>query len=998
MKIVKIILKIVLIFIIYGAVYPQEITWKPIGPGGNGWLMTGTIHPASGNLYVSSDMNLSLLRSTDQGENWQPIANPIPGTVFYVAGDPNDPNIIYINQKGASPKASGIWKSSNNGDTWEHLYASEEFGISRGQSGVVDPDNNKILYWTAADMGVRMSDDGGYTWKDISTGLPKDKIKHGRHLNELEIDLNTPLSNRRIFYPTNAGLYQMTEPNHEWNLVAGNGLPEGTCTDVQSCSNNIIYTALPDHGIFKSNNGGKSWLQIKNGLEEKSGFRVIATKSRPDIVYVATNEDKGIYGSQNSGNSFRQLTHWRYNTKLNWPMNYRQHESVSGQILLIDPNDPYTVYADYNKKTHDGGQTWQHYGTMEVERDRWIGTGLSLLTDYRVVFDQNRPDLVWFGFSDTGLMLSEDRGESIINIISFHRGEVNQAAYWRDKLVRSSGSCVSMAVDPDLSTTIYASINGKNAKNRAAVGGFVIKSVDGGWNWRPIYEKNGLDDGVVRSIIIDPSSPVYNRTIYVASYGNGVYKSTDDGKTFKCVTPAEIFKGNTRIMWLEMAPSDSKTLYLGVGGSYGIRPITFGPTHYPALESGMYGGVFKTTDGGETWEKCNTTREIPSVQDIAIHPQNPDIVYAAAYFEEFLLPDGKNHEWAQGGVFKSTDGGKNWKIVFKSPVDDYLSQGELEGICINPVSPEIVYAAVRRFGVYRTLDSGKSWEPVGQKSISRMQRRFHSIDLNPHDPSEVWLAHFGNSFSKGVDLTAKKYMSDKFYGANFIENPGFEKIDKLTNLPLTWKIEQPEAPNGEKPVVSLSKSIVNKGNNSFRFNLTKAYCDAPSLLPAVKEQLRLEKEGKIPLATSKVKREGTTGETNSWIYQKINPFFTELMRGRRVSLEMDVYIKERNWPPNWSRGSERGEIPRDPPQVYLTEVRDYNVHWLVAETSIEETAKVYKTTVSDMAGKWFHCQTIGEVTEDAQWLRVTITGVGEESGPMDVLVDNVKLTLCNQVR
>jgi photosystem II stability/assembly factor-like uncharacterized protein len=984
-----------MVFCLYVAIAAQETIWKPVGPGGNGWLMTGTIHPASGSIYFSVDMNLSLLRSTDQGETWQAISNPVAGTVFYVAGDPKESNTIYINQQGAAPKASGIWKSMDNGDTWEHIYPSDEFGISRGQSGLVDPDNNKILYWTAADMGVRRSDDGGFIWEDISTGLPKEKIKHGRHLNELEIDINTQLANRRIFYPTNVGLYQMTEPNHEWKLVAGNGLPGSNCTDVQSCTNNIIYAALPDHGIFKSMDGGKSWHQIKNGLEEKSGFRVIATKRRPDIVYVATNEDKGIYGSQDGGISFRQLTYWRYNSKLNWPMNYRQHESVSGQILLIDPNDPYTVYADYNKKTHDGGQSWQHYGTKEVSRDRWTGTGLTLLTDYRVVFDPNHPDLVWLGFSDTGLMLSEDRGESIINLISFHRGEVNQAAYWRNKLVHTSGSCVSMAVDPELSTTIYASINGKNANNRAAVGGFIIKSVDGGWNWRPIYEKNGLDDGIVRSIIIDPASPIYNRTIYVASYGNGVYKSMDDGNTFKCITVNDMFKGNTRIMWLEMAPSDPKTLYLGVGGSYGIRPITFGPTHYPALKSGMYGGVFKTTDGGKIWEKCNTTREIPSVQDIAVHPTNPDIVYAAAYYEDYLLPDGKNHQWAQGGVFKSTDGGINWEIVFKSPVDDYLGQGELEGICINPVSPEIVYAAVRRYGIYRTLDAAKTWEPVGQKSISRMQRRFHSIDLNPHDPAEVWLAHFGNSFSKGVDFKAKKYMQDKFYGANFIENPGFEKIDDSTHLPHKWKVEQPAQPNGEKPVISLSQTNVNKGNYAVRFNLTRAYCEAPSVLPAVREQLRLEKEGKIPPATSKVKREGTTGETNSWMYQKINPYFTELMRGKRISLEMDIFIKERNWPPAWYRGSERGEIPRDPPQVYLTEVRDFNVHWLVAETSIEETAATYKTNVSDMNGKWYHCRAIGRVTEDAHWLRVTITGVGEQSGTMDVFVDNVKLTLCN---
>ena len=85
-------------------------------------------------------------------------------------------------------------------------------------------------------------------------------------MNELEIDRNTPLANRRIFYPTNVGLFQMTEPNHEWKLVVGNGLPEGKCMDVQSCINNVVYAALPDHGIFKSIDGGKNWKQIKEKI------------------------------------------------------------------------------------------------------------------------------------------------------------------------------------------------------------------------------------------------------------------------------------------------------------------------------------------------------------------------------------------------------------------------------------------------------------------------------------------------------------------------------------------------------------------------------------------------------------------------------------------------------------------------------------------------------------------------------------------------------------
>ena len=138
------------------------------------------------------------------------------------------------------------------------------------------------------------------------------------------------------------------------------------------------------------------------------------------------------------------------------------------------------------------------------------------------------------------------------------------------------------------------------------------------------------------------------------------------------------------------------------------------------------------------------------------------------------------------------------------------------------------------------------------------------------------------------------------------------------------------------------------------------------------------------------------GETNAWIYQKIDPYFTTLMRGKQVVVEMDVFIVERNLPTYWSRGSESGEIPRDPPQVYLTEVRDYNVHWLVAETSLEDLEPAYNIPAPEMKGKWYRCSASGTVTEDALWLRVTVTGVGEISGPMNLYVDNVSLSLADR--
>lgn len=969
--------------------FAQESKWEYVDPGGNGWLMFGSVNPADGSLYFSSDMTRSLFRSTDKAETWEPISNPVSGTPYYIAGDPSNSSLIYMNQKSIVPEQSGIWKSNNNGDTWELIYQSHEFGTNRGQSGLVDPDNSKYIYWTNSNMGVSLSSDGGYSWNDISSGLPKEEIILGRHLNTLEQDYEKSFEERIIYYPTNLGLYQKKGLSKSWKLLE-NGLPSNKCNQVAVCNNGIVYAAFPNNGLFKSENYGKTWLQISNGIESKKPFRVVASRNNPEIVYISAIRDEGIYGSTDGGKSFKQLTFREYNSKLNIPMNYRQQEAVSGMFMFLDPNDANIVYLDYGKKTVDGGKTWQHYGMKEVRQDRWNGTGLAVLTEYRAVFDPKRPGIVWLGFSDTGLMLSEDNGESIINVVPYHRGEVNQAAYWRDKLVNTSGSCQSMTLDPDFSTTIYASISMKSTSNRASAGGMVIKSVDGGWNWRPIYEKNGLDDGIVRSIVVDPSSPKYNRSVYVASYGNGVFKSDDDGTTFRNITPAEMFNGNTRLMWLEMAPSDSKTLYLGVGGSRGIRPITSGEKAYPPVKVGMYGGVYKTENSGETWFKCNETREIPNVQDIAVDPTDKNILYVAAWNENILVNNKTNKDWKKGGLYKSVDGGINWKIVFQSPTDNIRGIGEVSGVSINPVAPEIIYIAVENFGIYRSFNKGVTWNMVGENSMERRQRRYHSIDINPHNPAEIWVAHFGSSFSKTIDDGAKKYLEDKFIKSNFVKNSSFEKLAK-NEMPADWQYDQPPTPKGEKEVVSVS-SFAKGGSNSINFYLTQAYTDFPSPYQADNAQRRMEAEGLIPIDTSWGNEWEVTGETRSWLFQTIDPYFATLMRGKEIQIEMDVFIEDRNLQTWWGRGYESGEVPRNPPQVYVTEIRDYNAHWLVAETNIDDL----NLPADEINGKWLHVSSKGKITNNALGIRVTVTGVGMYSGPMNIFVDNVKLSIVDK--
>jgi photosystem II stability/assembly factor-like uncharacterized protein len=444
----------------------HETLWETIAdPGGNGGVLFTSIHPVSGHIFTGSDMSRSVFRSSDRAETWQPISNPVTGTPNYVAGDPAAARTVYMSQTGATPKGSGIWKSTDDGDTWVQICESSRFG--KNNSGVVDPANPKILYWTAGDKGVLRSQDGGVSWHDWSDGLPKERLKNAyAFAHKLKLDHNTPLARRRLFYPTNLGLYQISAADGVWQLSSG--LPSDICSDLTVCDHGVIYAAFPAAGLFISRDNGATWSQRANGLQGARPGRVVATAGRPEIVYVATGGVMGnaLYGSRDYGNTFKLLTDAKFHEGMNWRLDYRQEEGVAVRELFIDPHEPMTVYVVRGMKTTDGGKSWRKYGMKEVRQDRWTGT-LPLLTQYRVAFDPHRENVVWLGFSDTGLMLTEDGGKTVIAATNFHRGEVNQTAYWRDKLVRSSGSCASIAVDPDRPTTVYASISGKTMESRA---------------------------------------------------------------------------------------------------------------------------------------------------------------------------------------------------------------------------------------------------------------------------------------------------------------------------------------------------------------------------------------------------------------------------------------------------------------------------------------------------------------------------------------------------
>lgn len=194
-------------------------------------------------------------------------------------------------------------------------------------------------------------------------------------------------------------------------------------------------------------------------------------------------------------------------------------------------------------------------------------------------------------------------------------------------------------------------------------------------------------------------------TYYFGATGGGVWKTTDGGTNWRCVSDAPkgtppVFKSSS-VGALAVAPSDPNVVYCGMGETDIRGNIAMGD------------GMYRSTDGGETWKHLGL-KETQAIGRIVIHPNNPDVVYVAALGDVF----GRNKE---RGVYRSTDGGATWKqILYKNDKTGAIS------LVMDPANPRVLYAALWEAyrnawsmssggdgsGIWKSTDGGDTWTEI----------------------------------------------------------------------------------------------------------------------------------------------------------------------------------------------------------------------------------------------------------------------------------------------
>ncbi len=280
--------------------------------------------------------------------------------------------------------------------------------------------------------------------------------------------------------------------------------------------------------------------------------------------------------------------------------------------------------------------------------------------------------------------------------------------------------------------------------------GGIFKSTNSGNDWAPIF-----DDAATLSI--GDMAIAADKTIYVgtgeanagggslAYDGVGVYKSLDQGNTWE-------WKGLEQVGSIGKVvvnPNNAEEVYVAAMGHL--------------FKNNTARGVYKSQDGGDNWEQVLFVSDSTGAIDLAINPNNPQIIYAAMW-ERIRRPNNRQYGGATSGIYKSEDGGNSWSELGNGLPTTASEKGRI-GIAIAPSNPDIimaVYADAIGFlqGIYKSLDGGDTWESVGSVSGVSFMWWFGKIFIDPIDPATIFVPSLdlhrskngGTSFSNVSDI------------------------------------------------------------------------------------------------------------------------------------------------------------------------------------------------------------------------------------------------------
>ena len=515
-------------------------------------------------------------------------------TVLYVS--PSDDDQIFVGTSNL------LLKSNNRGSSWESL--SDTFHRSDIKGLAIHPNNPNIIYariglYTFSDCsdvdnddadyeesvskycpGIYKSTDGGESWKLLEE-VTGDPSEGGVYINEYNDSEIYSVFGRETFVSKDGGISSdVFLDTKEHPIIPDVGVEIITFGESES---EVFMAGL--QGVYRTYDNGKTWIESNTGFV---GSEVVDLVTSLDGTMYATTYNLGIFKSTDGGK--------------NWVFASFGIKNWYGMQLATHPEDADTLFTTTNGgvyKSTNAGKSWELIGGSDLCDDEDAGGNCHY---HGIVVEKEAPFKVLVGSGGdqyakegVGLTGSEDNGESWRN---------SDDGFVRDVHVSK------LVIDPNNNNVFYATTQGETEyTDKVGDGAGVFKSTDRGNNWTQI--NNGLNSLETNVLAVDPND---SDVLYLGTDDDGIYKSINGGENWKKLIPTASFGVGDIIV----DPQNSNNVYMGTVDYFRLSE-----------SRGVLGdfGVYKSTDGGTTWEEFNSGLNHLGVFSLELSEENR-ILYA----------------------------------------------------------------------------------------------------------------------------------------------------------------------------------------------------------------------------------------------------------------------------------------------------------------------------------------------------------------------------------